>query len=268
MIKKIFYIVVFGGFVLEIVHEPPNSWQDLELIVAKILKQCGFNTERGKQITTVRGTVDIDVFAKDNSSTPSTVYLIECKYWNTDIPQTVIHSFRTVVNDYGSQHGLIIAKKGFQSGAYEATKNTNIHLLSWNEFLSLFENRWLKNRIRSIHHKAKPMQIYIDPLDVSDYLDRLSKDEILHYKRLCKEYMKDSIYSHKITYAEISSISLSYKEQIDNIIQTAQKHFDEVFFNSYTDFFEYIEQKCVEGIQLFEELFKNTDAKQHVQKYS
>lgn len=255
-------------FILKIVYEPPNSWQDLELIVAKILRQCGFNAERGKQISTVRGTVDIDVFAKDNNSIPSSEYLIECKYWNTDIPQTVIHSFRTVVNDYGSQYGLIIAKKGFQSGAYEATKNTNIRLLSWNEFLSLFEKRWLLNRIRSIHHIAKPLHIYTDHLDVFDYLDHLTKSEKSQYQELCKEYIRYSIYSHEITFEEIVSMSLSYKEQIDNIIQTAQKHFDDYPFNSYTDFFERIEQKCVEGIQLFEELFKNTDAKLHVQKYS
>ncbi|NMD71527.1 restriction endonuclease [Bacillus sp. DNRA2] len=252
---------------MKIVHESPNSWQDLELIVAKILKECGFDAERGKQIATVRGTVDIDVFAKDSNSTPSSEYLIECKYWNTDIPQTVIHSFRTVVSDYGSQYGLIIAKKGFQSGAYEATKNTNIHLLSWDEFLSLFEKRWLQNRIRSIHYTAKPLHIYTDPLDVSDYLDHLSKNEISQYKKLCEKYVRYYIYSHESTFEEIASMSLSHKEQIDSIIKTAQKHFDDYSFNSYTDFFEHIEQKCVEGIQQFEELFKNTDVKLHVEKY-
>jgi len=253
---------------LEIVHEAPNSWQNLELIVAKILRQCGFFAERGKQITTVRGTVVIDVFAKDNSSTPSSEYLIECKYWNTDIPQTVIHSFRTVVSDYGSQHGLIIAKKGFQSGSYEATKNTNIHLLSWNVFLSLFEKRWLQNKIRNIHQTAKPLHIYTDPLDVSDYLGQLTKREISQYKKLCEEYIRYSIYSHNVTFREIVGMSLSHKQQIDNIIQTAQKHFDGYSLNSYNDFFEHIEQKCLEGIKSFEDLFKKTDAKLHVQKYS
>lgn len=253
---------------MEIIHETPNSWQDLELIVAKILQQCGLDTERGKQISTVRGSVNIDVFAKDNNSTPSSEYLVECKYWKNDIPQMVIHSFRTVVSDYGSQHGIIIAKKGFQSGAYEATKNTNIHLLSWNEFLSLFEKRWLENRIRSIHHTAKPLQIYIDPLDVADYLNELSKNELLNYQKLREEYMKYSIYSNKITFGEIVSMSLTHKEQIDNVIKTAQKHFDGYIFNSYTDFFEHIEQKCVEGIHLYEELFKNTNAISHVQRYS
>lgn len=253
--------------VLEIVHEPPYSWQDLELIVTKILNQCGFDAERGKQILTVRGPVNIDVFAKDNNSTPSSEYLIECKNWNTNIPQTVIHSFRTTVNDYGSHHGLIIAKNGFQSGAYEAIKNTNIQLLSWNEFLSLFENRWLQNRIRNIHHAAKPLHIYTDPLDVSAYLGNLTKSEISQYQKLCEDYLGYSIYSYKIS-EEIVRMSLPHKEQLDNIIQTAQKHFDDYSFNSYTDFFEHIEQKCLEGIQLFEELFKNTDAKIHVQKYS
>ncbi len=253
--------------VLEIVHEPPNSWQDLELIVTKILNQCGFDAERGKQISTVRGTVDIDVFAKDNNSTPSSEYLIECKYWKTNIPQTVIHSLRTTVNDYGAQHGLIIARNGFQSGAHEAIKNTNIRLLSWNEFLSSFENRWLQNRIRNIHQTAKPLHIYTDPLDVSAYLGNLTKSEISQYQKLCKDYLGYSIYSYKIS-EEIVRMSWPHKEQLDNIIQTAQKHFSDYSFNSYTDFFEHIEQKCLEGIQLFEELFKNTDVKIHVQKYS
>lgn len=93
---------------MEIIHETPNSWQNLELIIAKILKQCGLDTERGKHISKVRGTVNIDVFAKDNNCTPSSEYLVECKYWKNDIPQMVIHSFRTVVSDYGSQHGIII----------------------------------------------------------------------------------------------------------------------------------------------------------------
>jgi len=252
--------------VLEIVQEPPNSWQDLELIVAKILKQCGFDTDRGKQISTVRGTVNIDVFAKDSTSTPSSEYLIECKYWNTDIPQTVIHSFRTVVSDYGSQHGIIIAKNGFQSGAYEAIKNTNILLLSWNEFLLLFEKRWLQNRITNIYHTAKPLHIYTDLLDVSDYLDHLSKDKISQYQKLCEVYMRYSIYSHKVTFEEI--LSTPNNAHIDNTIQKAQKSFGDNCFNSYTDFFEHIEQKCLEGIQVFEELFENTDAKLHVQRYS
>ncbi|KIP25922.1 hypothetical protein BG10_1543 [Bacillus thuringiensis serovar morrisoni] len=76
-----------------------------------------------------------------------------------------------------------------------------------------------------------------------------------------------SIYSYKIS-EEIVRMSWPHKEQLDNIIQIAQKHFSDYSFNSYTDFFEHIEQKCLEGIQLFEELFKNTDVKIHVQKYS
>lgn len=96
----------------------------------------------------------------------------------------------------------------------------------------------------------------------------LPKSEILQYKKLCEEYLVYSIFSHKITFGEIVNMSLTHKEQIDNIIQTAQKHFDDNSFNNYTDFFELIEQKCLEGIQLFEELFKNTDAKLHLQNYS
>ena len=62
---------------MDVICEPPKDWKDLELTVAKILNECGFDAERGKQILTVRGTVDIDVFAKDNSSIPPSEYLID-----------------------------------------------------------------------------------------------------------------------------------------------------------------------------------------------
>jgi Restriction endonuclease len=253
---------------LKIISEPPKNWQELELIVAKLLNQCGYESERGKKIFTLRGTVDIDVFAQDNSSTPPSTYLIECKYWKSDIPKTVIHSFRTVVSDFGSHHGIIIAKEGFQSGAYEAAKNTNVLLLSWSEFLDLFEKGWLQHRIRNNHLIAKPLQIYIDPVDVSDFLKQLSNDELSNYKMLCNEYIKYSIYSHKLTFAEILSLPISHKEQIDNIIYTAEKEFDGYSFESYMDFFDNIEEKCLEGIKKFEKLFENTNALSHVRKYT
>src|SRR5690554_488282 len=94
----------------------PETWEDLQNKVALILMECGFEAETPKIIETVRGKVEIDVFAIDNSVKPNTTYLCECKYWKNPIPQTVIHAFRTVISDYGANWGLIISSNGFQSG--------------------------------------------------------------------------------------------------------------------------------------------------------
>src|SRR5690625_6033954 len=107
-------------------------------------------------------------------------------------------------------------------------------------------------------------KFYIDLIYITDYLNEFSKNELLNYQKLREEYIKYSIYSNKITYGEIVSMSLTHKEQINNVINTAQKHFDDYTFNSYTVFFEHIEQKYVEGYHVFEEFFNNSNSISHV----
>jgi hypothetical protein len=58
------------------------------------------------------------------------------------VPKTVVHAFRTDMDEIGAHVGFIISAKGFQSGALEAARNTNIELLSWDEFQERFFARW------------------------------------------------------------------------------------------------------------------------------
>ncbi len=73
---------------------------------------------------------------------PPSVYLCECKFWSKPVPQEVIHSFRTVLADFGAHRGFIISRVGFQAGAKEAVQNTNLDLLTFEELQALFFDRW------------------------------------------------------------------------------------------------------------------------------
>jgi hypothetical protein len=44
----------------------PETWQELQEGVAGILRECGFSVEVEKKLETVRGTVEIDVFAQED----------------------------------------------------------------------------------------------------------------------------------------------------------------------------------------------------------
>jgi hypothetical protein len=59
-------------------------------------------------------------------ATPSQVYAIECKNWRKKVPRSVVHGFRTVVGDSGANWGAIVSLHGFQSGAYEAARYSNV----------------------------------------------------------------------------------------------------------------------------------------------
>jgi hypothetical protein len=90
--------------------------------------------------------VDVDVVAHDRTVSPPILYLVECKHWSKAVPRTVVHAFRTVVQDSGAHVGLIVSRSGFQSGAGSAAESANISLVTWNEFQLLFVERWKAGR--------------------------------------------------------------------------------------------------------------------------
>jgi restriction system protein len=127
--------------------------------VARILREAGLRVQQKKPLTIAHGTVEIDVFAQDESINPPITMLVECKHWKRPIPKSVVHAFRQVVTDSGANVGLIVSLNGFQVGAESAASLSNIHLVDWYIFQSLFAERWYHNYMR------EPAYAVIEPLD-------------------------------------------------------------------------------------------------------
>jgi hypothetical protein len=120
----------------------PGDWRELQAMVGQLFAEMGCEVEVGKVVDNVRGAKEIDVYVRDTSVAPAALYLCECKHWQRAVPQEIVHSFRTVLQDTGAHRGYIISSGGFQSGAFEAAKNTNLDLLSFPELQDIFFDRW------------------------------------------------------------------------------------------------------------------------------
>ncbi len=169
----------------------PDDWRDLQDQVAQILEECGFEVEIEKKIETVRGTVEIDVYAEDPSQRPSVVHLCECKHWQAAVPKSVVYTLRTVVSDFGANWGFVISSAGFQSGAYEAARHSNIRLLSWEEFQELYVDRWFQQYMVSrLFDEAGPLVEYTEPFNSRIFrkADALSAERKGRFRDLRKEY--------------------------------------------------------------------------------
>jgi hypothetical protein len=127
-----------------------------------MFSECGFETVVSKVVKLVRGKKEIDVYARDNQSEYKPEILVECKYWNKPINQEVVHSFRTVVNDYGASIGFIVSKVGFQKGCIEATTKTNIKLVTLRGIENLYFERWKKAMARKHRRYADLLFPYWD----------------------------------------------------------------------------------------------------------
>src|SRR5688572_27268194 len=167
-----------------ITSKQPNDWRELQMMVAEILAQCGFAVEIVTNVTTARGQVELDVYAEEDIKGRKYRIVCECKYWKSNIPQSVIHSFRTVVSDAGYNVGYIITTSDFQSGSIKATDYTNIELLTWDQFQDKFFKSWYLSYFSpEIAKRLNPLLTYSEPI-LPRWFEKMSDSEQNEYFKL------------------------------------------------------------------------------------
>lgn len=242
---------------MEIYKQQPKNWKDLQVKVAEILSVCGYQCKVEKNIQTIRETINVDVLATNSQDIPSSIIICECKYWNSKVPKTVIHSFRTTVADFGANYGIIISKKGFQSGCFEAVKNTNILLLDWTEFQNFFFPKWIVGKTLQTSILTSALYNYVSAgflVFFKHELYNLDEQELIIFHNLNSEYFHPAFHGSNLDYKDIATqrFDLNF---FNELVKQAEKIFSQQF-DSYNDYFEYLVYKCAEGTTKFDLLFK------------
>lgn len=242
---------------MKIFNNQPLNWKDLQVKVSNIFSDLKYIVEIEKNIHTVRGIVNIDVHCENSSINPKEIVISECKHWNSAVPKSVVHSFRTVVSDYGANAGYLISKEGFQSGAYEAAKNSNIFLMSFDEFQENFKIRWVSSMIKNLQKSGYHLYQYSKLLGphFDEELKLLSEEKQKKFWLLHSKYSELSIYSLINNYTDILSgeLDLEFLEYRVNDIQT--KLPKNVQVNCLYDYFHFLMNFYDEGVKEFDTLF-------------
>ena len=144
----------------------PNDWKKLQYGVCKIFNEIGLKAETEKEIKTPRGTVELDVFALDPGSVDKIQYVVECKNWKSSIPQSVVHSFTTVMHEVGANIGYIVSQRGLQKGAIDYIKNTNIKGVKYSEFQNHYLGVWIDRHFcPTVGNAADSLMQYTEPIN-------------------------------------------------------------------------------------------------------
>lgn len=242
---------------LPIFNQEPSNWQDLQIKVAKIFSDIGFETEIEKDIKLVRGTVNVDVYASKKFHNINEIHIAECKYWSTPIPQNVVHAFRTVISDSGANTGYIISRKGFQDGSYKAIENSNISILTFDEFQNEFKIRWLEAVVDNLEQLGYPLRKYADPME--DFYDKelakLSEEKQKEFYSLMKKYELISFATFRQHYCNAISGQLEL-DYIEPTIDRYLKYFVKgIQVNCLMDYFDYLKNVSIAGVAEFDNLF-------------
>lgn len=159
----------------QITNRAPEGGNELEELVAQILQECGLIVQHQAALQLPRGAVTVDVLAEETVESITYQIICECKNWSTNVPQEKVHAFRTVVSEAGANRGYIISRTGFQSGAVDAARSTNIELVSFAEFQAIFFDKWIKNRTWAIERDIGAILSYYEPFGIPG-INQLTND--------------------------------------------------------------------------------------------
>jgi hypothetical protein len=236
---------------MHIFDKEPKDWRDLQELVGQLFEELGCAVTIGAKVQLVRGQKEIDVLAVDSGVTPQSTYAIECKHWSSPIPQEVVHSFRTVVADFGAHRGLIISKVGFQSGAYEATKNTNIDLYSFQQLQATFFDRWRAAMAKRHMASADALFPYWDPVGGRMPPSHWGDDERQKLHLLVEAYQPFITLGPTLSYSGyVLALPMKVLVLSEDLVKEG-----ELDIQTYRQFYDFIDSNSEIALQRFKRLF-------------
>ena len=238
---------------MKFIEKCPSTWEELQDLVAQLLNQAGYHAVSPCTIDTVRGTVEVDVFIESPDVFVKTI-ICECKFWKTPVTKEKVHAFRTVVHDSGAALGLLISRVGFQSGAVEAAKLSNVRLLTWEEFTDQIAERWIITQLRHLKKYSEPISVYTAPLDFP--YERLKESDRKPYLNACKKYRPIRDTCWRITKNDLISAGPPMEKWYK---------FDE--FTSIEAYLSYLHNCVAEALPIFENILKNSDIEIPAEKF-
>lgn len=221
---------------MTIFDRDPADWRELQTMTGQMFTEIGCEVEVGKKLEIVRGTKEIDVYARDGHAVPPAVYLCECKFWKRPVPQEVVHAFRTVISDAGAHRGFVISSAGFQQGAFEAARNTNTDLVTFTRLQEIFFDRW---RVAM----AERFMPYADRLfpywDFPGRMPRFQwrKDHVERQQRLMEAYQP---LCHLGPFARMKGFARTFPIVLPAVDPRGAFH-GEVLINSYRQLYDFID---------------------------
>jgi hypothetical protein len=107
-----------------------SNWREYQNEVASFFRRQGCDAEVEKKVQGARAMHEVDVYVTFFRSGIKCSWIVECKLWKTKVPKEKVMALRSIVDDIGADRGIIISEQGFQSGAMDAVRDSNITLVT------------------------------------------------------------------------------------------------------------------------------------------
>lgn len=107
-----------------------SNWKEYQEETAAFFERQECSVQVESKVQGVRAQHEVDVYVKFLRHGIECKWVIECKLWKSKVPKEKVMALKYIVDDIGADRGVILSEKGFQPGARDATRNSNITLIT------------------------------------------------------------------------------------------------------------------------------------------
>lgn len=142
------------------------TWKEYQEKVATLFRRLGCSAKVDATIQGARGKHNIDVWVEFNKFGYAIKWCVECKYWKNNVSKDKVLTLQGIVQDVGADRGFIVTEKGFQSGAKNIVKNSNITITRFKELKEKTEDALYKQILqklekRTLQYRDEIMDFYV-----------------------------------------------------------------------------------------------------------
>ena len=136
------------------------AWSDYQETCAEFFREVGLTATTNATVQGVRTAHTVDVLVEFSHLGHELSWIVECKLWKSRVSRLHVLGLRTIVEDCGADHGILLSESGFQSGAHEAATKSSVILSNLDSMRqlaldALFQQRLLKMPMRIARAHAR-----------------------------------------------------------------------------------------------------------------
>jgi hypothetical protein len=132
-----------------------KHWKDYQEETAEFFRSLGMDAETDARVKGIRTEHAVDVLVKSTHIGFQITWIVECKLWNSRVTKNHVLALREIVADTGADRGILMAENGFQRGAAEAARLTNVHLTSLADTHREAKDEVLGMRLSDLHDRVE-----------------------------------------------------------------------------------------------------------------
>ena len=132
-----------------------DNWHEYQEEAAQLFRSMGLEADTNVTMYGVRTQHDIDVVVRSRHVGFDITWLVECKHWKDPVNKLHVLGLRQIVTDLGADRGILLCEVGFQSGALEAAKLTNVQLTDLKNVGSTAGSDITAMRLRDLYDRAE-----------------------------------------------------------------------------------------------------------------